>query len=251
MTALLVPWLIWNAVLGGLALTAGLLLAARVASPARRLRIIEATLLIALAAPVLATARLPWRWPLRWLPATHAAAAVDHGPVPAPAASPPRITDIYTEYAAGRPMGSFVHDSAGNPVDPSSLALADSTTSPPTIVPARRSAVTLTNLLLNVQWAAMGLLAAWWGLGCLALQRLWRRAKPADSALLELLPPSARAERSRRVDVRVSEEASTACAFGLWRACIVLPRVMVESGRAEQVRFALAHEWAHLSRGDL
>jgi beta-lactamase regulating signal transducer with metallopeptidase domain len=254
MTALFVYWLCWNAGLGGLVLTAGMLVVARVASPVRRLRIIEFALLVALVAPVLATAKLPWSWPLRWLPATPAAAAVDRGPVPAPAAAPPRITHIYTEYAAGRPMGSFVYDADGQPVDPSSLALSNGAapTGAVDAAAASRPALTVARVLLGLQLGAMASLALWWGLGCLALRRLWRRSARADAALLELLPWEARGERSSPVlEVRVSEEAPTACAFGLGRWYILLPRDLVASGRPEQVRFALAHEWAHLSGGDL
>lgn len=70
MTPFFLRWMICNVLLGGLLLSVGSLLAARSASPVRRLRILEFTLIAALLTPMLATVQMPWQWSLKWLPAT-------------------------------------------------------------------------------------------------------------------------------------------------------------------------------------
>lgn len=51
--------------------------------------------------------------------------------------------------------------------------------------------------------------------------------------------------------MHVSNRVSTALAFGLLRRRILLPQELIAEGSSDQIRFAVAHEYAHLTRGDL
>jgi len=98
-----------------------------------------------------------------------------------------------------------------------------------------------TGLTVMLGWSLVSLLA---------LRRLVARAELADPAtravLSELGGPAA-----ERVRLLVSRRAVHPCAFGLLRPTIVLPHRLVQSGRSQELRFALAHEWAHIESRDL
>ncbi|HUY90133.1 MAG TPA: carboxypeptidase regulatory-like domain-containing protein [Pirellulales bacterium] len=93
-----------------------------------------------------------------------------------------------------------------------------------------------------------GLLLARLLLGAVQVRRLCRRASAAPAAALdELKQIAAGADPPPRL--LVSPTIGTAAAWGLLRPTIVLPERAIRSGLA--IGPILAHEWAHIRRGDL
>jgi beta-lactamase regulating signal transducer with metallopeptidase domain/protein involved in polysaccharide export with SLBB domain len=93
-------------------------------------------------------------------------------------------------------------------------------------------------------------MALWSLVGLVALKRLLRSARPADAACRDLLREIA-GPRSDRVALLVSARACQPCAFACWRATIVLPRELCDAEDSQKLRWALAHEWSHVERGDV
>ncbi len=90
----------------------------------------------------------------------------------------------------------------------------------------------------------------WSLLGVWSMRRLVASSQVADEHLRNVLRDLA-GPASDRVRLLVSSRAAQPCAFGWWRPTIVLPQSLIESGDHKQRRFALAHEWSHVSRGDV
>src|SRR4051794_4092740 len=67
MKSSLLTWILWDAAIGGGAVTLGCFVAALCRSPVRRLGLLEWTLVAALVAPLLACVTGPWQWSLHWL----------------------------------------------------------------------------------------------------------------------------------------------------------------------------------------
>ncbi len=103
---------------------------------------------------------------------------------------------------------------------------------------------------LAVAWLGTALLALGWiALGMTQTWRLVRRSAKA--------PPWIACELSRIVgkqrppQVRTSQQLTSAVVVGAIAPRILLPEAAADESRRSQVRAALAHEWAHISRGDL
>ena len=109
---------------------------------------------------------------------------------------------------------------------------------------ARWSAGTL---LVGGYAAATLALAAWAGLGFWRLHRLRRSARPAPAWAVALLREIA-GPAADRVELLVSDRVESPVAFPGLRPAIVLPAADTDQAA---VRFALAHEWSHVERGDL
>ena len=108
------------------------------------------------------------------------------------------------------------------------------------------------------------ILSLFWLAGCLTLalkllvsvmvlrRRLSACRPVTDAGILDLLE-SAR----RRIGLRssplllVTPECLSPCIVGTWRPAIVLPESIVTESKTAQLRHVLAHELAHLVRGDL
>ncbi|HEV3137316.1 MAG TPA: M56 family metallopeptidase, partial [Pirellulales bacterium] len=93
-------------------------------------------------------------------------------------------------------------------------------------------------------------MALWSLVGLVALKRLLRSARPADAACRGLLREIA-GPRSDRVSLVVSSRAGQPCAFAWRRVTIVLPRELCNPEDSQKLRWALAHEWSHVERGDV
>ncbi len=83
-----------------------------------------------------------------------------------------------------------------------------------------------------------------------------RRAKsdsaPASAALKKEAAPIAKQMGVRRLpDIRVAQDETGPLVMGLMRPTVFLPASFESAYNAEERRLALAHEFAHLSRGDL
>jgi protein involved in polysaccharide export with SLBB domain/beta-lactamase regulating signal transducer with metallopeptidase domain len=98
--------------------------------------------------------------------------------------------------------------------------------------------------------AGAGVLLAWSLVGFVALRRLVRSSQPADAAARSALQAIA-GDASARARLLVSPRAAQPCAFRWIRPTIVLPQALIDSADPAALRFALAHEWSHVSRGDV
>lgn len=103
--------------------------------------------------------------------------------------------------------------------------------------------------LAMVYATCSGLAVAWLALGALASTRLGMRTSEAPASLRVLLCRVV-ADRSTYPRLRVGG-VTQPVALGLLRPTIVLPEWFVETEPEARVEAALAHEWAHLRRGDL
>lgn len=103
--------------------------------------------------------------------------------------------------------------------------------------------------LATIYITCSGLVVAWLALGALASARLGMRTAEAPASLRTLLQRVV-ADRSPYPRLRVGG-VTQPVALGLLRPTIVLPEWFVETEPAARVEAALAHEWAHLRRGDL
>jgi protein involved in polysaccharide export with SLBB domain len=93
-------------------------------------------------------------------------------------------------------------------------------------------------------------MAMWSLVGLTAARRLVRSALPAPMECRILLR-SVGGPKSDRVALVVSSRAAQPCAL-LWPAPkIVLPETLVADADPRTLRWALAHEWSHVERGDL
>ncbi|MGB8131416.1 MAG: M56 family metallopeptidase [Candidatus Angelobacter sp.] len=84
------------------------------------------------------------------------------------------------------------------------------------------------------------------------LRRLRSHAAPVE---MESLPAESRsligdAQKSRPVSVLVSDELEVPTAIGFHNPAVILPAWMVESTPAEELKYILLHELAHLRRRD-
>jgi beta-lactamase regulating signal transducer with metallopeptidase domain/HEAT repeat protein len=94
----------------------------------------------------------------------------------------------------------------------------------------------------------IGMMAAWWLVGFVALLRLLRQAAPADERCRAAFRGIAGADAAN-VRLVVSQLAAQPFVCGWWRTVIVLPQRLAE-GDARVLRYAMAHEWSHVARGD-
>jgi protocatechuate 3,4-dioxygenase beta subunit len=231
-------WLAHAALGGSAVLLAGCLALRACKQPARRLRVIELTLLGCLLVPWVA--RLPFvpHWSaglLGAVPQTEAAAATaadddaDDLPEPSPA---PVLTETPAE-----------------PADSASIAAIPS----PGAEPVRSAAFEwppVSLLVVLAYAAAAAVLGARWLIGFVRLRRLLRGARR--------VPPSVALEFWKvagagglRVELLQSERVSLPLTFGVRRPVILLPAAMCRGGDRADLRFALAHEWSHVERRDL
>ena len=98
--------------------------------------------------------------------------------------------------------------------------------------------------------AGTGTMLAWSLLGLLAIARLLRSSRQASDTVRAVFREVA-GPASDRVALFVSPRANQPCAL-LWRRpTIVLPQSLADAGDQRQLRFALAHEWSHVARGDV
>jgi beta-lactamase regulating signal transducer with metallopeptidase domain/protein involved in polysaccharide export with SLBB domain len=104
--------------------------------------------------------------------------------------------------------------------------------------------------IVSTYLAGAGTLLAWSLVGFVALRRLVRASQPADAAGRSALQAIA-GDASARARLLVSPRAAQPCAFGWIRPTIVLPQALIDSADSTALRFALAHEWSHVSRGDV
>jgi len=127
------------------------------------------------------------------------------------------------------------------------LALASEFPSPPEAA----TAVSDWRELLALGWlATVGLALAWIAIAMLQTWRLVRRSVAAPQWITRKHIRSGVCKR-RPPQVRTSQRLTSAAAVGAIAPRILLPESAADESRRSHVRAALAHEWAHISRGDL
>lgn len=110
-------------------------------------------------------------------------------------------------------------------------------------------------------WAVAVLLGAWAGSAVLALARLGagvaaiRRLKASsrpmpDALQVRLASWTGCRERGRRVELRLSDDHSGACALGLGSPVVLVSAALAEVLDAEELDAIVMHEYAHLARRD-
>ncbi len=105
-------------------------------------------------------------------------------------------------------------------------------------------------MLLSVFLTSSGVMALWLVLGAVQTMLLRRRSEPAPAGLQALLQ-GVIAETARTPVLGLSRRIRQPVALGLLRPAILLPAPLVHEVAEEELKAALAHEWAHIRRGDL
>ncbi|MFY2563470.1 M56 family metallopeptidase [Corallococcus terminator] len=102
--------------------------------------------------------------------------------------------------------------------------------------------------VMGVAWQVRSQVRSW-----ALMRRLRRSARPLEHPVLEteVLELSESAGLRRAPTLLVSDEVASPLATGLWSPVVVLPTKAVRRLPVEGLRMALAHEVAHLKRGDL
>jgi beta-lactamase regulating signal transducer with metallopeptidase domain len=92
-------------------------------------------------------------------------------------------------------------------------------------------------------------LVLWWAIGVFLLIRMIRAARPADDVAQALLRETA-GEASDSVRLVISNRVRQPIACRAYGRVIMLPESLAEKGSRQELRFAIAHEWSHIERGD-
>ena len=210
---------------------------------------------------VVATPGSPWSMfnLVRWNPEANARPIAQHEAdakfTPVPHRSDSTTDPKETSVEAPRAANSAAEDSIAQPSLPTEMA-AISSEPALELTPPRKSlfdALFITRILSSV-WLAGCLLL---GLRLLATALLLRRRLSAcrpvtDAAVLELLETSRRRIGLKRTPaLLVTPESLSPCIVGAWYPRIILPESVVSHLSTARLRHVLAHELAHLVRGDL
>jgi beta-lactamase regulating signal transducer with metallopeptidase domain len=109
---------------------------------------------------------------------------------------------------------------------------------------------TFTCVLLVTYGTATACCLLWLLIGLWRLVLLRRGARSAPLEIRAILREIA-GPASDRTQLLVSTEINAPIAFGGWAPFIVLPSNVCEPDASETLRYALAHEWSHIERGDV
>jgi beta-lactamase regulating signal transducer with metallopeptidase domain/protocatechuate 3,4-dioxygenase beta subunit len=228
-------WLTHAVLWSSLILLVGCLAVAATRQPVRRVRLIALTLGGALLAPCLG--QLSWlpHWSAGWLrlePAEAAPAALG--------ASVP--TDLMTTAPIALPQADVV----AALVRPSNAPVS---AEPASLLPE----ATLPSVPQLLALAYCGVVVVLLGrvlIGLAVLTRLSRQAVPVPPDVAELFRAIA-GPAGDRVRLLAHEAVALPLTYRGWRPVILLPAPLCREGDAVALRFALAHEWSHIERGDL
>jgi protein involved in polysaccharide export with SLBB domain/Zn-dependent protease with chaperone function len=227
-----------------LAVASAVLVAIR--QPARRVRVIEITLAALVALPLLPL--VPGYPRLAVLPAARLVAEVEQSePQPAPQ---PAIEDFVavtppTLSPPAPAIGEVSPGAASGAARPTPPAARHTSARPTWHLPRDyRFWIVVAHL------AGTGAMIAWSVLGLAAVGRLLWTARTASDGCRAILREVA-GPAGDRVALVVSPRASQPCALVWRRPTIVLPQGLAEGGDQRLLRFALAHEWSHVARGDI
>jgi len=235
--------------------------------PARRIRLIELTLVICVLGPLLWMIPGMPNWRVPWPPANEVepvATTMQESPPLAPedrnshshhAMATAAVADSASHSAAAHsPSGSGrdgeLQESLVSPIPATEPEMGHTVPVKPTM-PAAQTDWTARagTFIVTTYLAGSGLMLMAWLVGMVRLFRVTSRTKPARTNTIGVLRDMAgpAAERTR---VLVSKKVTqpTACHFG--RRIIILPESLEAEGDERTLRWCLAHEWSHLERGD-
>ena len=214
-------------------LVVGSIAVALTREPIRRSRLVLVTLGGALFAPVLGL--------LPGLP--HWSAPVLSGGVPG--RDPAAIEANQAMIGAERGPTGPADQQATPPRRTPELAKVRDVPAPATYWPAMdlRRLILAAHLVGAVGWLG------WWGIGLIVLRRVARSGQPADQATRERFAAIA-GPAGALTRLLASDRIAAPFTFTWRRPTILLPADRIEQGTDDELRFALAHEWAHVARGD-
>lgn len=217
-------------------------------------------LLLAVAAIVTACVREPARR-IRWIECTLVSclALIPLSLAPGlPSWSLPRVRTTATAAAIGPKLphpGSRIRENSGRnrlgPPDFSRSQLRPFVATPESLAPSTQPHARPLDVRLLIAAAylsGLGLMTLWWLTGMIGLRRVVRSARLADERCRSLLQTVA-GPSAQKVRLLVSSRAGQPFTFGLRRPVIVLPEALA-AGDQRRLRWALAHEWSHVARGD-
>ena len=253
--ALVVMWLQFL-VGAGLLLVAVRLGLRWVKQPVEKIRMIQAGLVVAIAAP-LAMWLVPL--PMLRLEIARQAPGASVETVRPDAGAEPAISHLSTRPrlaavspAPQREAGVVAEDAAlpairveETPVEQASASSAEPETGSR---PSRFWTLAAWGLIAIHGTAALSLLAQW-GIGLAALRRLYRSAR-GSTLDLEVAWNSLPGARGRDVELRISSAVDAPLTFGWRRPVVIVPSTMAGTG-GTALTFCLAHEWSHIERGDV
>lgn len=199
--------------------------------PVRRIRLALWSLIGAAGLPLLAASPLALRWSLPVLPSRGEArpGAIAPARLPEP---PPAVAkfDGPADHRAVEPRG--MHP-----------------TPAPNAEPVRWELPTPSAILAACYAVGASAMAGWWLLGQAAFARLVRSARPASGAAREMLREVA-GPGADRVRLLECPRVASPCTNTWVRPVILLPPDLADGRDPEALRYALAHEWSHVERGD-
>ena len=256
--------LLVNGLLGGsIVLLTGGLLSLFVCEPVYRLRLVGVTLLCTvLAVGVSALPVMP-----RWSPLSSAQQEAVQNVVTLPPAKAGKQLQAPTDAfpaASAEAVFSTSPESNGESAGVFSIGddLSSSKTAAPATVDSRAVVSQFSQPVLPpefvpqlIQVFATGYVVCvaglflWWAVGVLLLIRIIRASRPADEVTLSQLREIA-GDDADRVRLVVSRDVRQPVACRAYGRVIMLPESLVENGSRQELRFAIAHEWSHIERGD-
>ena len=113
--------------------------------------------------------------------------------------------------------------------------------------PSRFSWQLLWHSILVVYFLALAIMLLRWASALARRSAIARRSQKADAHVVDLLRSIAGTSKLPRL--LVSDEIASPIMWGVFRCTIVIPRDFV-AGNQNQLRWALAHEWAHVLHRD-
>ncbi len=241
-------WLAHGALWGLLFLVAGSLALRLVREPARRIRLVELTLLACLLAPWAGYLPGVSRWSLGWLDAPGPEQPPPADPAPAPLAGGDTLAVPAPAPAGVAGVGSG--PGARPPTVPGGGTVREEGATPQAAETEPQPARPSLPLLLVIAYAAgASVLLLRWLAGVVQLARLCRTASPAPPAVARLFRSIA-GPRGEGVRLVASEGVGLPLMFCWWRPVILLPAGLCDDGDSAALRYCLAHEWSHVERRD-
>jgi beta-lactamase regulating signal transducer with metallopeptidase domain len=221
-----------RALLSGLAISmVGVLVALAFRQPARKLRVLELTILGCLLAPLIPFFPGLPRWSI--LPETALRPIAN-----LPAEQTLTIAEPVVEVPTPGPgPGPGPGPAIGAPVP---------------ALPARQIAPTISwnRVLIVIYLGVAGCLALRWMVGIVAVTRLIGTSRPASESLRERLVEVA-GPAANRLRLRLSDRIEQPIAASVLRPTILIPERLSFEGDPVSIRCAIAHEWSHIERRDL
>ena len=261
-------WLVYSAVSSGLVLLVGAIATRLFAQPAYRLRIITCVFLGCLVAPWL-PGLSPWKtvslgllssdvdvW-LRDESATDLTTSSEgiispelHQPAAERAdrnAATPANTSAHSEPNSNADT-SIAPSNDGSP--PIRISKSNSVDDLRQSKPAKSLNNWLATFTVTLYCCGVAGMCVWWGIGVGRKILLKRSAQPAGKELLEVFR-EVTGKEAHRADLLVSDRISGPITWGLFRPVIVVPSRFAEQPDSAEMRWSLAHEWAHVERRDV